>query len=261
MSKPVFLYLFERGTQQWRRAASSRAITALGYVWPASPIDCSDVEMTGEAERDQVKITLPISDEFAADCVKNIPEKTTTLTIYRLEQSDNSYEYWWSGRVTMPEVTNGIVTIPCDPDNAGLARATRPRIFMRQCPHSIYFGECRLNKADWLITAGLVSVAGATITVSGLDGVESGALTGGIIEAHDGSTRAIKVHNGNTLTLVRELKPLKKDIASSTPTVKLYPGCGNGPSGCASFGNIANYGGFMWMLTGDNNPFAGSSSL
>lgn len=59
-----------RGTHL-RFAASSRDVLALGSLWRGSSISSSDTEMSGEAERDAVKVVLPLTDTFANDYVKN----------------------------------------------------------------------------------------------------------------------------------------------------------------------------------------------
>ena len=99
MSRPVFLYLFERQSEVVRKAASPRNVTAMSQVWQASSISHSEPEMSGEAERDAVKVKLAISDAFANAYIKDRPEGQVNLTIYRFERDDNTYQYEWSGRL------------------------------------------------------------------------------------------------------------------------------------------------------------------
>lgn len=258
MSAPVFLYLLERGATAWRKAASARDVTALGETWTASSISHSDVEMSGEAERDAVKLTLPITEDFAADTVFNRPETQATISIYRFDRDDSSYELWWSGRVTAPEVGDGVVELVCDPDVTALAQATLPRIYMRHCPHAVYYGECRLNRALFRVEATVTAISGALVTISGT----SDSFSGGFVEASNGDLRGIKAHSGQVMTLDRKMPAL-----AVGQIIGLYPGCARTPSACRGFANadnpsgtnIENYGGFRWMLTGEKNPFAGSS--
>jgi len=210
--------------------------------------------MSGEAERDAVKVKLAISDGFANEYIKDRPEGQVNLTIYRFERDDDTHQFEWSGRLTSHEVNGGEVALRFEPDSTGLAATMLPRIAMRQCPHTQYVGECRLNREVWRHVVPLISLDGSTVTVS-----LSGAFdyAGGIIEASNGDTRGIKAQSGGVLTLVRPLPALALDTE-----VSLFPSCLRSPTRCReTFGNIDNYGGFQWMLTGDTNPFAGSSVI
>lgn len=269
MARPVYLYLIQRGALSWRKAASGRNVTALSTTWTASSISHTEPEMSGEAERDAVKITLPLSDDFANEQVRDRPEGTVTVTIYEYERSDDTYQIEWSGRMTTCKADGGEVTLQCEPATAGLTRANRSRIYMRQCPHAVYYGECRLNRADFARTAGLISVSGNVVSIEASTDAPDGTYTGGIIEAGNGDTRTIKNHADGLLYLTRPLPALLDDLAASEPVVTLYPGCARTLTACASFANadnpsgtnIENYGGFPGMLTGEVNPFAGSSVL
>ena len=262
MSRPVFLYLMQRGVRSWRFAASSRDVLALGSTWSASCISSSDTEMSGEAERDAVKVVLPLTDAFANDYVKNPPDSRTVVTIYKYDRDDSTYEYWWSGNVTTHEVSGGEVTLRCESDETLLAQAARPRIAMVPCPHALYVGNCRLDRYAFRQTVTLVSLVGAVATVSGHSGT---TFAGGMIEASNGDTRKIVKQVGGVLTLARPLSGLSGSVGGS---VYIYPGCARTPAACATFANAANqsgtnienFGGFSWMLTGDRNPWGGSSA-
>ena len=93
--------------------------------------------MSGEAERDAVKVVLPLADSFANDYVKNPPDRRTVVTIYKYERDGGAYELWWSGNVTMHEVSGGEVTFRAESDETLLAQAARPRIAMVPCPHAV----------------------------------------------------------------------------------------------------------------------------
>lgn len=262
MSRPVFLYLMQRGALTWRFAASSRDVLALGSLWQGSSISSSDTEMSGETERDAVKVVLPLSDTFANDYVKNPPDSRTAVTIYKYDRDDGSYEYWWSGNFSGHEINGGEVVLTCQSDEALLAQGSRPRIAMVQCSHAQYVGRCGLNRDDFRQSVTLVSLSGAAAVVSGYSGDN---FAGGIIEARNGDTRKITAQIGGALTLARKLPALSGDVGA---IVYIYPACDRGPDSCATFANAANpsgtnienFGGFSWMLTGDKNPWGGSSA-
>jgi hypothetical protein len=262
VSRPVFLFKFQNGTVINRMAASVRAVTAGGYVWGAANISCSDVEMSGESERDAVKVVLPLADGYANAYIKNPPDDRTSVEIYRFDRSDSALQFWWSGAVTMHQISGAEVTFRCESDETTLAQGSRPRIAMVMCPHAVYHGACRLNRDDFRQDVTLTGIDGAIITVTGHSGA---SFAGGLIMSGTGETRKIKAQTGGTMTLVRPLPSLAADIGGA---VYLYPGCARTPAACASFANsanasgtnIENHGGFSWMLTGDKNPWGGSSA-
>lgn len=262
MSRPVFLFKFQTGAVTKRMAASVRDVTALSFVWSAANISCSDVEMSGESERDAVKVVLPLVDSYANAYIKNPPDERTTVEIYKYERASGSSEFWWSGAVTMHQISGAEVTFRCESDETTLAQGSRPRIAMVMCPHAVYHGNCRLEREGFRQDVTLVSVSGSVVVVSGYSGTN---FAGGLIMSGSGETRKIKAQSGGTMTLVRPLPSLSADVGGS---VYLYPGCARTPTACAAFANadnpsgtnIENFGGFSWMLTGDKNPWGGSSA-
>lgn len=270
MSKPVYLVQFAYGTSGTvaaRRAAASRDVIAGGFTWTASSIDFDDIELSGDTERDTVKFTLPLSDDWAYGYFKDIPEERLIVTVYRYDRSDDSLEFTWQGTLTDPEVTGGIITMPCDPSTTALGSTTLPRVFMRACPHGLYSGGCRLNKSDFAISATVTAVSGTTVTIEASSDITSGLLTGGIIELPDGSTRNIKYHATTTFKLAYKMPRLATLLEGSDHTVTVYPGCGQSVESCSAFPNsdnasgtnIENYGGFPWAITGTQSPFGGGS--
>ena len=267
--RQVYLYLFERGTQQIRRAASVRDVVALAQTWTGGAISHSEPEMSGESERDAVKITMPLTDAFASEQVRNRPDGAVTVTIYSYNRDTSTYELEWSGRLSTTSTTGAEVTLNCEPETSALAGAMLPIIAMRQCPHHQYTGKCRLDIAAHRNQVPLLSVSGAVVTIDPATLPAGLVFAGGIIEAADGSRRKIKAYSDGVLTLTRAMPALLVDIAASEPATTLVPTCGNIPSGCATFANVANesgtnienYGGHQWMMTGGVNPFGGSSVI
>jgi hypothetical protein len=269
MSRPVYLYEFAHAGQTIRRAASPRDVLAAGSLWTASAIGHSDIEINGDPERDSVKITLPLSDAYFGPYMRARPDGAVTVTIYKHDRDTSTSEIEWGGRLTAPTANGGELVLRFEPDSTGLASGNRPRIFMRPCPHAHYSPVgCRLNRADFRVSAEIVSVSGPVVRIVMTSSMTDGEFSGGIIEASDGSTRTIKSHVGDTLTLVRKLPRLSADLAASI-LVDIYPGCDRSQQRCAQFPNpanpsgtnIENHGGFPYMLTGGKNPFGGSSSM
>ena len=263
MSRPVYLYEFSHNANTIRRAASPRDVLAGGHLWTASSIGHSEVELNGDPERDSVKITLPITDSYFGPFLRNRQDGAVLLSIIKHDRDGGMSELEWDGRLTAPSASGGELTLRFEPETTGLVSGNRPRIFMRPCPHAVYYGECRLSRNNFRVTSALVSVSGAVVEVAA-----SGDFAGGIIEASDGSTRTVKSQSGNVMTLVRPLPMLSRDMSEGA-TISLFPGCDRSPERCAEFPNsdnpsgtnIENYGGFLWMLTGGKNPFGGSSSV
>lgn len=270
MSRPVYLYLFDRNVETVRRAASVRDVNAMGEDWLASAISHSEPEMTGEAERDAVKITLPLSDPFADGLLRKRPEGVWLVTIYRLDLSDDSIEFEWAGRLVSPEVSGGEVSLRCEPSNTGLKQTIRPRVFMRSCPHTVYFGECRLNRNLFLVEVALIATDGLEVEYDSGGAADLMILGGGFLQTPSGEMRRIKTPtDASHLTLERRLPSLVTLLTEPFPVVYLLPGCDRSMARCQQFPNaenlsgtnIENHGAFPWMLSGGNNPFGGGSAL
>jgi hypothetical protein len=275
VSRPAFLYEFVQGDNVVaRRAASLLSIIAEGEEWTRSSLSHSEPEMTGEAEREAVAIKLPLSDPFALALLKNRYAGITGVRIFRYDRSDDSSELEWAGRIVYPEASGGTLTIRCEPSNTGLRQVTRPRVFMRPCPHTLYHGECRLDAANFVYFADLltaeIDAGGMHVTFTPPADPFAQDLRGGIL-ALDGEVRKIRDQDGDgSVYLEAPFLALIERAASSEPGyVSLWPGCNQTMVRCREFPNgdnvsgtnIENFGGFPWMISGGNNPFGGGSAL
>lgn len=255
-AQPVYLYQLTTGSTVTRLAASPVDIVALGNTWAASPVSHSEVDLTGDPARDSLKLTFPRTDAFALSFLKSASSRRTTVTIYRYLQDSDDYRFYWKGRVTFPQVSGPNLTLNCEPATTSLASAGLSRVFMRQCPHTVYFGDCRVNRSAYAIPAELVSGTGTSITISVSGLLLDGVLDNGLIEVTTtGEMRTILSNIGTSLTLRRPLPALQP-----SDTLAVFPGCNRTIEVCdEKFDNSGNYGGFPWMLTDGVNPWGGGS--
>lgn len=257
--QPFWLYQFARGAVVTRLAASPVALTAGGQAWTASPITHDVVEQTGNVERSELEMSLPISDPFAISLLS--PQTIVmTATLFRGHFSDGTGELrqYWKGRVVGARSNRTIVIIKTENVFTSLRRpGCRVRV-QRTCRHDLYGHGCNLNRADWDVAATITAMSGLVLTVPVAAGYTSGKFKAGMVE-WNGLFGFIEYHNGSALQLVSDIPGLDDAVAGGAQSCLIYPGCDrslDGAFGCTSFNNHLNFGGFRWIP--QNNPFTTS---
>ena len=107
------------------------------------------------------------------------------------------------------------------------------------------------DNTTWEVEGSILSIDGATITVSGVDSKPSGFFDGGLLLFASGA-RGIVSHSGTTLVLTRAMAGL-----SVGTLVTVRSGCDKLKETCNSRGNIANHGG--WPFVPWKNPMSGNT--
>lgn len=279
---PVYLYQFAQSGVVWRYTNDLLPVTHAGEGWASAPISHGEINQTGEITRDSVKLTLPISHPFGAQFVGYPPEFVTTVTIFRGHRGSDDFLVWWKGRISTSRVVGVTLELECESVFSSLKRPGLRRKSQRPCPHAVYYGLCRLDKADFAIPAEVVSVSGVNVTLSVSPVLPDGTLMGGMLESPTtGELRMVMEQTGGAVVLSRPLAALSSDARSVIDNgagygrnygnfyggfyVQVYPGCNRTPARCAQFPNadnpsgtnIENYGGFSFKPS--KNPFAGGS--
>ncbi|WP_165856726.1 phage BR0599 family protein [Marinobacter sp. JSM 1782161] len=259
---PFLLFLFVRGTQQWRYTYVDREVTAMGETWAPAAITPGNVEQTEDINKGTLTLEFPRDNEFAATFLGYSPEQVTSVTIFRghFGDSDGEFITWWKGRVAGTEPSEDSVSMECEPLSASMRRSGLTARYQKTCRHALYGRGCRLDKADWAVPATLTSLAGLTATVPEASAFADGYFAGGMIETAEGLLYFATAHAGSALTLIRPSKVLANALADSSGeiAITIYPGCDHTRAICLNkFDNLNNFGGFPWIP--GKNPFGGSS--
>jgi Uncharacterized conserved protein (DUF2163)/Phage conserved hypothetical protein BR0599 len=258
--QPYWLYQFARGAAVTRLAAHPVALSVDGQVWEPSPISHDILEQTGNVERSELELILPLSDPFAITLL-SLQTMVMTLTIFRGHFTDVTAELrqYWKGRIVSATSSGTEVRIKTENVFTSLRRpGCRVRV-QRTCRHDLYGHGCNLNKDAWAVAATITGISGVNLTVPVAGGYPSGRFRAGMV-LWQGNYGFVQAHSGTTLGLIADMPGLDDAfIASGAQACTIYPGCDRSLDsgfGCTSFGNHLNYGGFKWIP--QTNPFTTS---
>lgn len=255
--EPIEVYDFARGDTHWRYTSAKASQLYQLLTWEAALIQRNQIEHTAEKGRSGLQITC--ARDFAIADLYRVqpPSDVITVTLHRFHAGETSGAVIWMGRILNCEWSGSRAVLNCEPVSTSLARPGLRRLYQRQCPHVLYGPACRLDKADFAITATLTAASGVTIAATEFDAHPDGYFAGGFIEYMntDGNVerRFITGHTGATLTINFPLAALAEGSQ-----VTAYPGCDHALSTCSGkFANTDNYGGFPYIPS--KNPFGGSA--
>lgn len=261
-SKPVHLYEFSMGSNYWRFTSGEipRTIDIAGVPCVFDPTAISDqgIRQSGDAKSNAMKITLPARTEFLSLFRGQPISETLWVTIRRLEIDDASKEapVVWLGTVSSFKGGNVDVELSCFLLTASFNRQGLRLSWTRQCPHSLYDRNCRVNKADFAVSFQVDALGGNTITASALDGYADGYFSYGFFEweilPDVLERRAVERHAGGVLTVLGSTEGL-----TIGDWVTVYPGCDLTTQTCENkFNNLSNFGGVPAMP--GKSPFDGN---
>lgn len=254
--KPIRLYLFERGLLKWRVCNANRPVTYDGQEWLNRVIEDDGIRQTGEVSADVTKITAQGDLEAAAQFRPIAPNSEVAITIIDLHAGEILGRVRFVGSVT--DVTwpkrdrceISILSINDSLEQTGLRLCWR-----RNCPHSVYDHNCKVDQNAYRVGGVITAVGGITLQSNALSGYPDEYFAGGFLEWNiaDGEMdrRGITHHTGNEITLLGPTTGLRPGLS-----VAFFPGCAGTIAICdAKFNNKDNYGGFP-QLAG-KSPFNG----
>lgn len=269
--RPVFLYKFVQGSQQWCYTNAPFQVSFAGDTYSPSAVGHSEVKQSNELSKNSITLTFPLNDEFAAQFLGHAPDLVTSVTLLRGHLGDGEGEFiaYWKGRVASSKASGAKVHMECESVFTSLRRSGLRARYQKSCRHALYARGCRLNSEDWAVIALCTGTSGATVTIPGAADLAAGYLIGGMLRSPDGVLRYVVNHVGDQVTLMHPVKSLVEAVAKAGygrsygeyyggVVVKLYPGCDHTTVECSTrFNNLDNYGGFPWIPI--KNPFGGSS--
>jgi len=242
---PVLLFQFTRAGTTWRYCALPVAFTALGETWLSAVVSLSDsLKQSGDISKNDVNVTLPISNAMAAAFIAYALDAVTSLTIFRTYYSNPTVgRAAWKGRVLSSSVAIATVTLNCESVFTSARRMGLRQVYSRKCRHVLYGPGCNVNRALHAVAVTVNNVTANKVTCD----VLYATYTGGSIKAADGTLRRIIGQAGYVLTLMRPVPSLIQQFADNPGgfASTLYPGCDKSTVTCRDvFHALGNHGGF-----------------
>lgn len=166
------LYQFDRSASVvWRYTSADRKITHLAEDWLPQPISDNGVRMTGEASADTLEIIVPASLPVAQLFRATPPSEEVFVTIYDYDAGEQDADVCWVGSVSAARFDGpGQATLICDSLSASMRREGLRLSYERSCPHSVYDGQCGVDKAQHAMPVRITALDGISITVARGDG-------------------------------------------------------------------------------------------
>lgn len=257
--RPIRLYQFIRGTQQWTYANGDRSIEHLARVYASVPGGVGDqgISLGGEASTQNVRITGP-GDLDVAQLYRGIPPSDPVeLVIYDLHFGDSEYRVSWVGEildVSFPAADRCEIT--CSPESVSMEGQGLRLCFERSCPHALYGRGCNVVRSSYEVAGTIIGINDGIVTIGAVASYADGWFNSGLIEWPVGNgnydRRAIETHIGSALTLFGGTQGLQvgQDIIA-------LPGCDQTANTCDSkFNNLPNHGGIRHLPS--RSPFDGN---
>lgn len=255
--QPVRLYLFELGAlNRWGFAAADRAVTLQGVTYKPLAISDDGVRLTGQASADTLRITAPADLAPAQLFRATAPAEEVFVTLrdthWGEADAPASSRVVWVGSISgvrWPQ--DDRCEVSCESLSASMRRPGLRLTYQRGCPHSVYDGECGVNRELHRVSATVTALDGARLTHNGAG---AGTYAGGFVEWTAGGRterRGIDAEDGQVLTLLGGTHGIALGSA-----VWIYQGCDQTSTTCHNrFSNMDNYGGFRHMP--GKSPFDG----
>lgn len=254
-AQPVFLFTFTQGADTYRYTNTATDYFYSANTYTAGIVVVDKISQSSDTMKDAVTLQLPLSSALALSFLQYQPEAKTEVVITRTDRNETDGETVWRGTVATTSVSDGTMSVDCEPLYSALKRTGKRATYSRTCRHVLYGFGCGLNPADFAATVTVTSVDGAVIAIPLLPGSPN-AYTGGYIQTASGAKRAIASQPGMFVTLASPLHELS-DLINDNPggfAVTVVQGCDHTYATCVSkFNNRLNFGGCPYIPT--KNPF------
>lgn len=252
--RPIELYHFadELGNH-CRITSAGYEITYNSYPYTPEPCRRTELKLTDNHSKNDMKIELSQDNAFAARYLAAPIEVMASVTIYRGHEPD--FVTWWSGLIKQIKWDkDGVPTIIATPRTSSIARVGRRRRCQRLCDHTLGDAWCTINLESSKVSGTVGSVNGLVVTSTTFGGYANDYFKAGKIVVNN-AQRMITAHTGNDVTLSRTIAGL-----AAGQSFDAYPGCDRLPTTChTKFSNKTNFGGDEFLPT--KNPFVGDAIL
>lgn len=255
----VFLYEFQIDENIWYYTAADSDIAAGGKAWEAASIEHDRVSQTGDADQDNVELTVPDDLIPAKVYIGSTPSQQMVVRFRKAHDGEPEAPIYWVGIVSSVDwPAPGRVVIGLIPLSATMQREGLTMTYQRGCRLALYgqgSGRCNVNKQKYKVSTKITAAGYASLKLEGIDGYAPGWFSGGFIEWEDPlrgrEWRTVEASLGETVNIFGLTDGLYTDM-----NINIYPGCPRTMKACnEKFDNIDNYGG-QPHLPGDS-PFDG----
>ncbi len=254
-AQPNELYTFTRQGNVWRYTSADEDKTANFFLFQSYPIRRSSFQQSQETERGPLTLVMSKQVPFLQQFRSSPPTSVTTLLVQRYHEGVSEYVTVWIGRVTNVVFSEREAEVRCESIYSSIKRPVLRRRYQTGCPHVLYGPQCGVLRANFAVTAELISVRGTTLTSPEFGFFPDNYFNGGYVEwavGPDTLRRFIISHTNLDITL-----NLPFATIPGNASVVAYPGCDHTLPTCdTKFNNHENYGGQPFYPK--KNPFGGS---
>jgi uncharacterized phage protein (TIGR02218 family) len=248
--RPIELYRFVGSLDVYTYTSGNRAVTYNTETFRPIPITRSSIKLGDVTEKNELKVSLPITTKLVIDYGFDIPPPELTLEIYRVHGETGAVQPWFKGSVvsiTMEGITASVM-IPSI-FSAYMGSEFPNVVYQSQCNHPLYSPMCGVNRDDFKLEGVIDSIIDETkIRVTAAADKPDGWLKAGEIVT-ESERRLIVEHTGSELTLNY---PFRSMVIGMDITA--YAGCKHDIETCnGKFNNLVNFLGFPY--TPSLNPF------
>lgn len=253
---PVTLYEFSLGTTYWRYTSGQNDLVLNGNTYIAMPISNEGYSSSGSPSDDALTLKIAARAEVTQIYLGTPPSDPVMLTIRTVHRGDTDAPVVWSGTIkNAKQMSLAEYRFICNSLLSTLGRNGLRLLWGRGCPHALYDRSCRVDPADYSVSAQISALNGMELVSSAFATLDDDYLSGGFlsfVSAYGAiERRAIERHAGDTIYLLG-----MTDGISVDDWVTVYPGCARISLVCEEkFNNLNNYGGFPHLP--NKSPFDG----
>ncbi|WP_420598645.1 phage head spike fiber domain-containing protein [Neptuniibacter sp.] len=191
-----------------RLTSGDQDVTIGGDEYVSEYASFAEASSEGNSNKGEaIVLTLKRTGLFATVYRSTDFAKAVTLKRLAVDLNDPDLQLYGlsSGRMTHVEFTQTHMVVSFEQMATAQRRSAYTWKYGPQCPHALYYGSCRLTKADWGVTAKIESTNSPTLVVlKEAAAYEDGYFTGGILE-FNGVSRFILNHTQKQLEITRTL--------------------------------------------------------
>lgn len=232
------------GSTHWRFTTGASTVTVAGETYsPQAGARVGKLEISRNAMRNLLEITVPWSAEFVKDWLASPPDGSVAVTVYHVDVAGGFARRWYGGFVKSLEwKEERKAIIRCVNAANDIVGGLCLRCG-RMCQVALWSDACGLDPTDdpsWQIISTVGSVDGVNITATAISGQADGWWIGGRLTASaQGVTRMVIDHAGDTVKFNAPIPGLAAGDAFA-----LTAGCDHLQATCETkFNNLANFQG------------------
>ncbi len=255
-SMPRDGFEFVLPTVTYRLASGTKNLVINGQTFRAGTIQRSGIDVTTATNEASLEVSLLVSHALPQRYLRGgVPPRRIDVNVYRKQVRSDASELAFIGRVISMSIDRHVATFLVPSRTSDALQRRLPTITLgRDCPHVLYQSGCNVSVAAFTASLTVVSVNGATVTLSAApNAVDDWAKWGELIHTASGERQMIKSQTG--ATVVMQL-PIADIVAGDA--VQVTAGCSHDVDTCmAKFTNQVNFGGTPQRPSG--NPFIPSN--